>query len=522
MRVCKECGRNCKSLQSIKVHLRRTHKMHHVDYLVKHFHDNEYPLCLCGCGDQVTYFRGKFKTYLQGHFIRDNKDIVFTDEVKKKRLQTCMEKYGGPAPASSAKVREKIKQTNLKKYGGSTPFSSKLIREKIKKTNLERYGVESPLQNKDIYNKVRQTNLKKYGVDNPLKRKENIDKITKNLRLSFEEICDIAKLKKYDVLFAREDYISIRQFLSFRCIEHDKIFVSSIFNVKTDFNQCPLCKRAGVSKKEKEIVDYIKSIVDVEVAENTKTIISPKELDIYIPDKKLAIEFHGLFWHSDMFCHNNKNLIHDKFVESRNKGIRLLQIYEDEWDNNGDLWKSIIKNSLGQSSKLFARKCEIREGVKEERIFLKENHLQGYTSSLKNFGLYYDNELVCFLSFRRPMNYDADCVEISRFCSKKNFTVLGGFSKLLKYATVNWINLSDYSKIITYSDCRVGVGSVYENCGFSFVKHTGLDYCYTDGVQRYHRLKYRAANGKTEKEVAEISNVYKIYGAGHYLWELSV
>lgn len=520
MLVCNICNRSFKSIQSIKVHLPRTHNIRYEDYLIKYDYNGLSPLCKCGCGEKTKYFRGHFRDYLQGHFLRHNK-YLYSVKINEKRKETNIKKYGGPSPSSSLEVQQKIKETNIKKYGGPSPSSSKEVRKKIVDTNLKRYGVESPLQNSSIYKKVKQTNILKYGVDNTFKLKKNIEKFKENLRFSFEDICKIAKAKNYSILFEKEDYVGCRQFLPFKCLKHNKVFASSVFNVQTDFHQCSLCKRVGISKKEKEVVSFINSVMSEFLMENSRIIIPPKELDIYIPNKKLAIEFNGLFWHSDKFQHNNKNLIYNKFVECNKKNIHLLQIYEDEWRDKKHIWESIIKNHLGLSSRLFARKCEIREDIKEEKNFINDNHLQGYVSSLKSFGLCYNGEIVCLLSFRKPLKYKPNYIEISRFCSKKNYTVVGGFSKLLKHA-INWITLNNYSKIITYSDCRLSKGNVYENNGFVFVKHTGLDYFYTDTIDRYHRFKFRAKNDKTEKEIAEINNVYKIYGAGHYLWELKL
>ena len=73
---------------------------------------------------------------------------------------------------------------------------------------------------------------------------------------------------------------------------------------------CHYTENNGTSFYEKEIINFIKSIYDGEIIENNRHIISPMELDIYIPQKNLAIEFNGLYWHSELF--RDKNYHFDK------------------------------------------------------------------------------------------------------------------------------------------------------------------------------------------------------------------
>ena len=95
-----------------------------------------------------------------------------------------------------------------------------------------------------------------------------------------------------------------------------------------------------ISYSEKELSDFVKSL-GVEIIENDRTIISPKELDIYIPSKKLAIEFDGLYYHSELFVNKNYHL--DKTNECNKKGIDLIHVYEDDWVEHKESVKSMIK-----------------------------------------------------------------------------------------------------------------------------------------------------------------------------------
>jgi hypothetical protein len=91
----------------------------------------------------------------------------------------------------------------------------------------------------------------------------------------------------------------------------------------------------------------------------------------------------------------------------------------------------------------------------------------------------------------------------------------------MKYIIL-WAKSNGYEKIITYSDCRYSTGKTYKKYGFVFLRHTGLDYFYTDLIRRYNRFKFRAQDGKPEKQIAIENKVYRIYGCGNYLWEYSL
>ena len=115
-------------------------------------------------------------------------------------------------------------------------------------------------------------------------------------------------------------------------------------------------------------------------------------------------------------------------------GIKLIQIYGDEWDHKKDIIKSIINNKLGLiEDRIFARKCNIIEvDVDAEREFFNKNHISGYVKSIKCYGLEYNGELVLALSIRKPFTKKRKgSIEIARFSSKLNTVVVGGFSKLL-------------------------------------------------------------------------------------------
>jgi len=502
MLVCLECERDCKSLLSLKTHLRRAHEIKHKNYLLNHFYDNNPPVCACGCGQEVAYFRGKYRDYLQGHFLKTNREAIDSETAQEKRFKTNLERYGGISPASSLKVREKMRETNVRKYGGPTPSASAAVLSKTRKTNLKKYGVDSPLKNVSILDKVKKTNLERYGVDNPSKSAAVKEKIKRKNLLPFVEVQENCSTKGYIPLFYEFEYIGCREFLDFLCIKHNKTFKSSIFNIKNarGQNQCPDCRLSGTSIKEKEIGDFVEGL-GFKIERNSYRVITPKELDIYIPSKNLAIEYHGLYWHSELSKYYSDNsLLFHKFNQCRALGIDLLQFFEDEWRDHEEICKSMIMSRLG----IFEQEHKTKElTITEDEVisdFLAENDLQQACKNFKSFCLKSSTgEVVAAISLNKSSDKEYEnAVEIVRFTTKKGTLIPDGFSSLFN-SVKEWCIPAGFTTILNITDCRHDAGTIYRDSGFI---HSGYIFPddYTDGKGRH------------------TTGTHKIHGAGHSRW----
>ena len=257
-------------------------------------------------------------------------------------------------------VREKRKQTCLAKYGVDYYSKTKEYKEKYKQTCLERYGVENLLQNKEVQEKYKQTNLSKYGVAHFLASKEIQEKIFKTNRSDYwETFCVKLKEKNIVPLFSKEEYIKDTG-RKFKCLICGEEFISegtceslqnrkrnkcvhSLLSVQHIY--CPHCFKARYSKKEKEVAEFVKSIYNGEVFENHKGLFPNKnmELDIFIPALNLGIEFDGTYWHSFEDA-QERDTIKTKLCEE--KGIRLIRIKEKDWDTHKEKVKEEIKKYI--------------------------------------------------------------------------------------------------------------------------------------------------------------------------------
>lgn len=337
---------------------------------------------------------------------------------------------------------------------------------------------------------------------------------------------------KYD--YSKVEYVNNKTHVVIICPEHGEFKQTPKDHVLKEY-ECPKC-HPHYSKGEKEIVEFIRGIYSGEVLENVRNVISPKELDIYIPELKLAFEYNGLYYHSLKFNESPSDS-RNKFIECEKQGIRLITIYEDEWQNKNDLVKSMISRYIGGFDRIFARQtkvCKI-EKSSEYNNFLDENHIQGKCSANFAYGLYYNDELVSVMTFTLPRENmgrskekDSDKIELSRFCNKKWTSVVGGASKLLK-AFTNSEEGKRFKEVYSYSDNRISHGNLYKSIGFTFEKDSSISYFYTNFKERKRkqsfrksRLKEKGINieGKTEVELAEEMGWFKIYDCGKKLWVL--
>ena len=237
-----------------------------------------------------------------------------------------------------------------------------------------------------------------------------------------------------------------------------------------------------------------------------------------MPDFKLAIEYNGYYWHSK----KDKNYHLNKTELCNEKGIQLLHIFDFD---DLDIWKSIISNKLGLNTKIYARKCIIKElEYKEVKDFLNTNHLQGTCPSKINLGLFYNGELVEVMTFGKPRFNKKYDYELLRLCTKKYSNVIGGASKLLKYFKEKY-----NGSIISYANRRFSNGNIYKQLGFKELKKTEPNYWYVNEdeiLSRYQCQKHKLKNilEDFKPELSESENMtnngyFRIYDCGNIVYE---
>lgn len=281
-------------------------------------------------------------------------------------------------------------------------------------------------------------------------------------------------------------------------------------------SRCPLCAKS-ISHQEKEVLEFVKSIYKGNIIENTRSVIYPYELDIYIPEYHLAIEYNGLYWHSDKYKDSTYHYNKSKLCEEN--GIRLIHIFEYEWNNERQrpILENIISGALGLNNRIYARKCRcvIKES-REMKDFFNKNNIQGFRGGKFAICLEYNNKIVMSYIFGKAYfgkgKYE---YEVIRGATTLGITVIGGASKIWKYFIDNY----KPNSCVYYVDYNYFNGNSLLNLlGMKFIK-TQL------GFKNYYVLENKIKNrdpldNKRIKELYESGDIIKIYNAGTkvYVW----
>jgi hypothetical protein len=475
---------------------------------------------------------------------------------------TCIKKYGVDNPSKDIKVLEKIKQSNQEKYGVDWVFQSTDVKRKIRKNNLKKYGVEYNQQRDDVRKKTKQTFIKKYGVENPfcsteikhkientyiekynVKHPSQIDvvKHIKNIKWKesfYNYLISNHKLNAVcEPMFSKEEYVNTdrENVYKFKCKKCNNIFSDHI-----DGGHLPRCLscfpyQAGYSKSEQSLQDYIAEIYNGPIVFNSRRILpSGLELDIFLPDKNLAIEYNGLYWHSEL-AGKNKQYHLNKTVECEQNNIHLIQIFEDEWKYKRNIIEEKIKSKIVPSKKIGARQLIIKNiSHIEKNKFLESNHIQGKDVSSIYYGGYFNEELVAVCSFSKPRialgnkSCNNNDYELVRYATSR--PLVGALSKFISKFKKDYLP----NKIYSYADRRFSYihKNIYISSGFKMVGCSAPNYWYFENGRdiRSHRYNFRKNvlkdklkiydENETEWENMTNNNYNRIFDCGNLRFEI--
>ena len=424
------------------------------------------------------------------------------EEVKEKSKITCMEKYGVPFYSQCPEFISKMEITNLERYGFANPSQNEKVKEKVKNTMIEKFGVKNVLMLP--INHIKSKINKEKNWINAIKNKySNIIFLEPDNKKEFKILC--SKGHEYNISY--------------------KLFY--LRNI-TKTELCTICNpiERHISGLEFQLCDFISQNYDNEIIQNTKKIISPLELDIYLPELKLAFEFNGVYWHNESSKENNYHLNKTEMCEAQ--GIQLIHIYEDDWSYKQDIVKSIILKKLNKTDKISVIETEVKEITDNNIVkeFLDKNHIQGNINTKIRLGLFYNNELVSLMIFSKSRKKISDNeYELLRFCNKLNFNIENAASELFNY----FIDKYTPKEIMVYADRSFSQGKLYEELGFKFIEKTKPNYYYIiDGV-KHNKFNFRkdilVKEGyninKTEHEIMIDRKIYRIYDSGNLKYKFT-
>lgn len=265
----------------------------------------------------------------------------------------------------------------------------------------------------------------------------------------------------------------------FKCSECGNEFEAKDTNIRSGYVWHCGCKKF-TSQPEKDIYSFLLELglSETDIIQNTRNIIKNSrnnELDIFLPKYNLAIEFNGLYWHSEA-SGKDKNYHLNKTKASNTEGIHLIHIFNHQWESKRLIIEDIIKKRLNiVDKKIYARHCDLKLiSYKQAETFLNENHLQGSVKSSVNIGLYNNDTLVSVMTFGKPRNKSKGEYELYRFCNKLGYSIIGGASKILKFFEREYNSPS----IISYCDLSIFTGELYHSLGFKLSHISQPNYFY--------------------------------------------
>ena len=268
---------------------------------------------------------------------------------------------------------------------------------------------------------------------------------------------------------------------------------------------------------------------ETDVIQGDRSLISPQELDFYIPSKNVAFEYNGRYWHSELIV--PKRYHEKKTEECLSKGVHLYHFWEGQ---DKEIIKSRINQILGKSDRIYARKLSLKfVNSKERKEFFNKTHMSGDVNCSFAVGLFNEDKLLSCVSFRKHK----EGLEIARYSSELGISIVGGFSKLLKFA-ISYIK-SQYQgveKIVTYCNRDWTADykdSVYYKNGFEFMGNTGPIMSYynqnigkTESREKYqkHKLKklFPDYNGENVNFFLKSKGIVRLYNSGNWKFEKGI
>ena len=349
-------------------------------------------------------------------------------------------------------------------------------------------------------------------------------KLTQNMFV--KKVIDIYK-GKYD--YSKVEYKTSHDKITIICPKHGEFEQLPYDHLQG--HGCPSCSNT-FSIGEMEIYQYLCDRIGKEnIILHDRDILNGKEIDIFIPKLKIGIEYNGLYWHSE--ANSKGKLYHiNKLNECNNKGINLIQIFEDEYLLNKELVLKKIEHILNIERfcpKIMARKCIIKEINNDiAKEFLIKNHIQGYSNTTISLGAYYQGILVGVMCFNKTGKVDEWI--LNRFATDNKYICSGIGGKLFKY----FKNHYNPIKIKSFADRRWTLNrenNLYVKLGFTLTNVLNPEYRYineNNPKERIHKFnlrkkslhrKYDLSMDMTEKEMTQKLGYVKIWDCGLYKYE---
>lgn len=299
------------------------------------------------------------------------------------------------------------------------------VQEKTKNTYLMNHGVERYQSTQDFKDKLRNTIINKPNHLNQI-----LDDIKTIHELYNLEFLKIPKLFKEDV--------------PYKCLVCGNEGIINISRIKSGNTWiCPTCHpyHGNQSKAEYDISSIITKELKDEIHEfSNRTILDGKEIDIYYPNRNLAIEYCGSKYHSCYLSSDwkfgcstiSEDYHYQKWLGCKNKNINLITIFEDEWVIAK--YRRIAIPLLLSKFNIYRNTINIVDcqivPIHDKNIvynFLSDNCLDRFNNYSNSYGVLCNNKIIAMFCYEMNDNY----YDI-RYCNDKNYNIVNSFTILLE------------------------------------------------------------------------------------------
>lgn len=497
------------------------------------------------CGKEFTCEKRKPKTYCCKRCAANSLEVK---EKNRKGVEvTFKEKYGGHPMAVNEQTKENFKSSMLEKHGVAFAAQMEDFEQKVKATKLKKhgdenynnveqmkatclklYGVDNYRKTKEYAEKVKQTCMKKYGVPHasmlPTRRDQiNSSTFKHSHKLAmFKKFVTSEKFQSFEPMFNLDEYdgVTVRynRPYKFKCKRCGEIHEHDLTR---QYLRCPTCD-SNMSIFQTEVIEYIKQLLPGEpIVVNNRTILSPLEIDIFVPNKNIAIETNGLYWHSEISGSKDKNYHLNKTKMTVAKGIRLLHVMEHEWNQRREAVKLVLRNILTPTATTTTNAVVREISPEEKKAFLEKYHLDGNDVAMVRLGLFSGETLSGVMTFTKTKIHKESQWEISRFCS-----TIGGADVLFEHFQQQHAPTS----VIAQCDRRYFSGETYMKLGFMFIRHSPPTYHYIIDAYKTTEPNFKWTKAKLKNKLVEYNKAFsewenmkmngfdRIWDCGHSKW----
>lgn len=372
--------------------------------------------CSCKCARKTEHYLKNYRDSIEKHY--GCQHPMHCQEIKDKMRKTTEERWGGIGFASK-ELSEKERKIFLEKYGSDDPGNLPEFREKSRQTSIENWGVDNPMKTEEVKQKIVETNRERYGVDWFMSTDEFKDKSKQTMidehgsvKQAYQDRVEKTKQTKLE-RYGDENYNNSEQIVKTQVERYGGLWGNKSYNT---------------SKGEKEVLDFVKSIYSGTIIENDRTQMTPNEenkwlenheLDIWLPEINVAIEYNGTYWHT---LPNVVESDHFKQIQCESKGIKLVSISEEEWETEPDNCKEILKKVCNLLSSRSYTRCKTT--TKQMEVKLMNNRIKNTIKTLAITALFVFPGLS---GFPQDMHQDETTISVNSMAEENvSFPILIG------------------------------------------------------------------------------------------------